>query len=77
MFATMAFVVPHVAGTDVLEPLTAPPDWPLGRTTTAFAFTPERSAELAFVKQRYPNGHERWIETPTGQPLVLLYEVNP
>jgi len=76
-FATMAFVAPHVAGTDVLEPLTAPPDWPLGRTTTAFAFTPERSAELAFIKQSYPNGHERWIETPTGQPLVLLYEVNP
>ncbi len=74
-FSTMRFVAPHVEGTDVLELLTAPPDWALDRPVTAFAFTPERAAELEFVKQRYPNGRQTQIETPQREPLVLIYEV--
>lgn len=74
-FATMQFVAPHVEGIDVLQPLTAAPDWPAGDAVTAFAFTPERAAELEFVRQRFPDGRKAWINMPTGQPLVLLYEV--
>jgi hypothetical protein len=74
-FATLAFTAPHVQGIDVLEPLTSPPTWPMNSRPTGFAFTPERAAELAFVKQSYPNGREEWIKTLSGQPLVLLYEV--
>ncbi|MFC1463285.1 MAG: ArnT family glycosyltransferase [Candidatus Brachytrichaceae bacterium NZ_4S206] len=74
-FSTMKFIAPHVEGTDVLEPLAAPPDWALDRPVTAFTFVPERAAELAFVKKRYPDGRQAWIETPKGEPLVLIYEV--
>ncbi|MCS6848010.1 MAG: glycosyltransferase family 39 protein [Anaerolineae bacterium] len=74
-FSTIKFVAPHVEGTDVLEPLAAPPDWTLDRPVTAFAFTPERATELEFVKRRYPNGRGVWIETPAREPLVLIYEV--
>lgn len=74
-FSTIKFVAPHVEGTDVLEPLAAPPDWTLDRPVTAFAFTPERATELEFVKRRYPDGREMWIATPKREPLVLIYEV--
>ncbi len=74
-FSTMRFVAPHVEGIDVLEPLTTPPDWTLNQPVVAFAFTPERAAELDLVRQRYPGGRATWVETPVGQPLVLIYEV--
>lgn len=74
-FSTMRFVAPQVEGVDVLMPLEAPPDWTIDGEVTAFAFVPERAADLDFVKRRYPGGRAQWINTPDGQPLALLYEI--
>ena len=71
--STIRYLAPEASGTDVLEPLTAPPDWVLpGRTI--FIFLPERSDELDYVLESYPDGRLHWHPGKDGE-LFLAYEV--
>ncbi len=69
--------IPYLAsdanGYDVLQPLTAPPDWEL-QGPTIFIFLPERSSEMALVEKRYPGGNA-FQETGSNAQLYLAYEV--
>lgn len=73
-FSTHPFVAPQVTGNDVLEPLTAPPTWPItGRTF--FVFLPHRDGERALVEAAYPGGVSQPYYERNGQPLFWLYTV--
>jgi hypothetical protein len=71
--ATIRYLAPQAMGTDVLESLTAPPDWVLPGPTI-FIFLPERSEELDFVQESYPDGRLHWHTGKDGE-LFLAYEV--
>jgi len=71
--ATIRYLAPQAMGTDVLETLTAPPDWVLPGPTI-FIFLPERSEELDFVQESYPDGRLHWHPGKDGE-LFLAYEV--
>jgi hypothetical protein len=72
--STVPYLVPHIHGTDVLEPLTAPPDWAFPRPAI-FIFLPERQNEYPLVVQAYPGGRYREIQNGRGQILFSAYEV--
>jgi len=69
--------IPYLAsdanGHDVLQPLTAPPDWEL-QGPTIFIFLPERSSEMALVEKRYPGGNS-FQESGRNGELYLAYEI--
>ena len=70
--STIRYLAPEAIGTDVLEPLTAPPDWVLPGPTI-FIFLPERSEELDFVQESYPDGRLH-LHPGKGGQLFLAYE---
>jgi 4-amino-4-deoxy-L-arabinose transferase-like glycosyltransferase len=70
--STIRYLAPRASGTDVPEPLSAPPDWALP-DPTVFIFLPERSEELQWVQLSYPGGTARWFTGKDG-PLFLAYE---
>jgi len=71
--SNLEFLVPGVPGSDVIEPLVGPPNWPL-TSTTLFVFIPEREAELAWVQQAYPGGR-LYREQVEDMLLFIAYEV--
>ncbi len=71
--STIRYLAPQAIGTDLLETLTAPPDWVLPGPTI-FIFLPERSEELDFVRESYPVGSLHWYPGKDGE-LFLAYEV--
>lgn len=71
---TIPFLVPGDTGEDILAPLTAPPDISLTGPTT-FIVLPERSSELEFIRQRFPNGSLQIMESRAGPPLFYAYDV--
>jgi len=76
-FGSMTFLAPAIDGRDVVEPLSAPPDWNLDGQSTVFLFVPERAAELAWVQQRWPDGEAREFYDQEGRLRFLAYEVPP
>ena len=71
--STIPFLAPEKHGIDVLDPLTAPPDYPL-RGPTLFIFLPERLGELDFVRQRYPDGTYEEFFSDKGEFLFAVYK---
>jgi hypothetical protein len=78
-FGTMTFLAPNVSGQDVIDPLTAPPDFATGggkERGAVFIFLPERRGELRWVQQTFPDGNLREFET-AGQWRFITYQVHP
>jgi len=74
--STIPYLVPGVAAEDVVEPLAAPPNWPVNEPTL-FIFLPERVDELEYVRAVYPGGGYREFYSERGQFLFAAYEVEP
>jgi 4-amino-4-deoxy-L-arabinose transferase-like glycosyltransferase len=74
-FGSMTFLAPGVAGQDVLEPLTAPPDRGEPGIGQVFVFLPERIPELPWVQQAYPQGHLLEFYDPDGRLQFIAYQV--
>ena len=72
--SSLPFLAPQVDGEDVVDPLTAAPDWEL-QGPTSFIFLPERTDELEYVKLIAPNGETIEFESVTGEPLFVVYEL--
>ncbi len=71
--SSIPYLASHANGHDVLQPLTAPPDWEL-QGPTIFVFLPERSSEMALVEKRYPGGNS-FQESGRNAELYLAYEI--
>lgn len=71
--STIPFLAPAKNGIDILDPLTAPPEFPL-TGATLFIFLPERLNELDLVRQRYPNGEYQEFYSDKGEFLFAVYE---
>lgn len=76
-FGTMPFLAPDVPGEDVLQPLSAPPDFVDRDQAAVFVFLPDRTGELAWVQQALPDGRQREFYDPAGQLRFTAYEVQP
>jgi 4-amino-4-deoxy-L-arabinose transferase-like glycosyltransferase len=76
-FGTMSFLAPSVAGQDVVEPLTAPPDFVAAGRSSVFLFLPERMEELGWVQQAFPDGHLREFRDAGGSLRFVAYEYEP
>jgi 4-amino-4-deoxy-L-arabinose transferase-like glycosyltransferase len=71
--STVPYLVPDVKANDILDPLTANPDWQLSNPTT-FIFLPEREGESQFVEDAYPRGVKRHVRNEEGTLLFIAYE---
>jgi len=74
-FGTMSFLAPHVSGQDVVEPLNAPPDFVDDGSGAVFLFLPERTGELAWVEQAFPDGHLKEFLDTADQVRFMIYQV--
>jgi 4-amino-4-deoxy-L-arabinose transferase-like glycosyltransferase len=74
-FGTMAFLAPRLSARDVVEPLAAPPDFVDTGRSAVFIFLPERSGELAWVQQAYPDGTLREFRDAEGGLRFIAYQV--
>jgi hypothetical protein len=72
----LAYDAPQVTSVDVSQPLTALPAWVLDGPKQVFFFAPARSSELALIRSAYPGGTEQRIFRPTGETLLLYYELD-
>lgn len=72
-FSTIPYLAPEVKANDILEPLTANPDWQLSNPTI-FIFLPEREDESQFVEEAYPRGVKRYVRNQDGLLLFIAYE---
>jgi 4-amino-4-deoxy-L-arabinose transferase-like glycosyltransferase len=52
---TLPYLVPDGSFTDITEPLTAPPSWPIQRPAV-FVFLPENLGDLPWVERAHPGG---------------------
>jgi 4-amino-4-deoxy-L-arabinose transferase-like glycosyltransferase len=73
-FGTMTFLAPNVPGQDVIDPLTAPPDFVDQSRDALFIFLPERAGELAWVQQVYPDGTLREFRDAEGRLRFTAYQ---
>jgi 4-amino-4-deoxy-L-arabinose transferase-like glycosyltransferase len=80
-FGTMAFLAPEVSGQDVVEPLFGPPELADGTAALsaghnlAFVFLPERSADLIWVEQAFPDGQVQGFYDTDGKLRFTVYQV--
>ncbi|MFZ1396427.1 MAG: glycosyltransferase family 39 protein [Candidatus Promineifilaceae bacterium] len=74
--ATIPYLAPDVAAVDLIEPLTAPPDWEIDQPTMVI-FLPERLAELALVQERWGNGRYDEIRDARNRLLYAVYRLEP
>jgi 4-amino-4-deoxy-L-arabinose transferase-like glycosyltransferase len=72
---TIAFMVPHLNGMDVLKPIHGPPDFVDRSLPAIFLFIPPRQNEFVFVQQAFPNGKRIDYHRTNGQLLFFAYEV--
>jgi 4-amino-4-deoxy-L-arabinose transferase-like glycosyltransferase len=73
-FGTMTFLAPDVPGQDVVEPLTAPPDFVDRAQRAVFVFLPERAGELNWVQRALPGGRLREFRDAAGELRFIAYE---
>ena len=76
-FGTMEFMAPRVPGQDVVEPLTAPPDFVDRGRGAVFLILPERAGELAWIEQAFPAGETLEFHDAGGKLRFIAYEVEP
>jgi 4-amino-4-deoxy-L-arabinose transferase-like glycosyltransferase len=74
-FGTMMFLAPNVSGRDVLDPVTAPPDFEGMSRPAVFVFLPERAGEVTWVEQAYPQGSLTEVRDEAGEVRFLAYAV--
>jgi 4-amino-4-deoxy-L-arabinose transferase-like glycosyltransferase len=72
--STIPYLAPQMRGSDIIEPLAAPANWPLAGPSL-FVFLPERLNELPFVEQSYPGGRYREVTGADGTLLYAVYEL--
>jgi 4-amino-4-deoxy-L-arabinose transferase-like glycosyltransferase len=75
-FGTMSFLAPDVPGQDVVEPLTAPPDFAHEADEehgVVCIFLPERAGELAWVQQAFPDGRLREFYDASDRLRFVAY----
>ncbi len=72
--STIPYLAPEMAGEDVAEPLTAPPDWPLNGPAL-FIFLPGRLNELELVRAAYPRGRYREFVNAEGRLMFVVYGI--
>ncbi len=73
--ALITLQAPQVSGSDVYPPLQTPPTWVLDAPMNSFIFSPDRVAELAFIRQQYPGGKETRAYRDNGEILLIFYDV--
>lgn len=76
-FGTMTFLAPRVAGHDVVEPLTAPPDFVDEVRGAVFLLLPERAGELAWIEEAFPQGETLEFHDAGGRLRFIAYQVEP
>lgn len=76
--STIPYLNPERTGYDVEQPLGGRPSWKL-TGPTIFIFLPEREAELAWVREVYPEGAyvPRYRRNAPGELLFSAYVVRP
>jgi hypothetical protein len=79
-FPTLHYPSAPMPGTDILEPLTAPPPRgmvPSGRGA-AFIFLPHRLPELHLVRAAFPGGEVREVYSPAQRNVIVtVYSIPP
>jgi len=73
--ALITLQAPQVSGSDVYPPLQAPPTWIIDAPMNSFIFSPDRVAELGFIRQQYPGGKETRAYRDNGEILLIFYDV--
>jgi 4-amino-4-deoxy-L-arabinose transferase-like glycosyltransferase len=73
---TIAFMVPHLNGMDIRNPIQGPPNFVDPSRDALFIFIPMRQNEFPIVQDAYPNGTLIDFNMPDGAPLFFIYEVN-
>ncbi len=76
-FGTMSFLAPAADGHDVVEPVTAPPDFAVQNRRAVFVFLPERAGELRWVQGLCSAGTRRDFDDAAGQLRFVAYECRP
>lgn len=76
-FGTMTFLAPGVPGRDVVDPLTAPPDFVDEGRGAVFLLLPERAGELVWIAQAFPAGERLEFHDPDGRLRFVAYQVAP
>jgi hypothetical protein len=76
-FGTMSFLAPSVPGDDVVEQLTAPPDFVEEGSNAVFLFLPGRTRDLVWVQEAFPDGGLREFRDADGTLWFTAYEVPP
>lgn len=75
-FGSFPYLAPEVERVDMMDPVTTPPALDLAPPgkRTLFVFVPEREAELALVRQTFPDGTEERITSPVEpHDLFIVY----
>jgi hypothetical protein len=70
--SSIQYLVPHVSGEDISEPLQEPPNV-VADGMVVYIFLPERIDELAFVRSAFPDGDEREFIGRDNEPLFIIY----
>jgi len=76
-FGTMGFLAPQVAGHDIEQPLTGPPDLPDLGQTPLFVFLPDRAGELQWVQAAFPGGRVREFHDDLERLRFIVYAASP
>lgn len=77
-FPTRAFLLPETRGRDAFEPFSAPPppETVAKGTTVLFVFVPDRTKELSYIQQTFPEGViSRLLSPVDGHVMATLYRV--
>lgn len=70
--ATLPYLAPEAAFTDIAQPLTALPQWDPSRPAV-FVFLPQNFEDLVWVQQTYPGGDTIDRPSVTGGQLYTVY----
>jgi hypothetical protein len=73
---TLPYLVPDDTFTDIAEPLTGPPEWPVERPAV-FVFLPEHLDDLTWVEQAHPGGEAVVRTAAGGGDLYTAYVLGP
>jgi 4-amino-4-deoxy-L-arabinose transferase-like glycosyltransferase len=72
--ATIPYLAPDVKAVDVIEPLTAPPEWEIEKPTQ-FIFLPDRLDELDFVWEAYETAVYEEVRNEESQLLYATLSI--
>jgi hypothetical protein len=73
--STIPYLEPDVQAQDIIDPLTAEPDWTFSGPVR-FIFLPERLHEMQYIQTAFPGGEYQEFYNPDGTPLFMVYQVD-